>query len=73
MPLGILVKSPSPSSFCSLKQNGQWSVETQMSSLVRRPFHRSWWWCACFVRMGGEQTYFAPSKPGRARWSSSDM
>ena len=30
-----------PSSFWSLKQNGQWSVETMARSLVRRPFHRS--------------------------------
>ena len=70
MPFGILEKSPTPSSFCSLKQNGQWSVDTQTRSLVRRPFHRSWWWCACSVRMGGEQTYLAPSKPGWARCSS---
>ena len=36
MPFGILEKSPRPSSFCSLKQNGQWSVLTTDRSLVRR-------------------------------------
>ena len=36
MPFGILEKSPMPSSFCSLKQNGQWSVLTTERSLVRR-------------------------------------
>ena len=36
MPLGILEKSPMPSSFCSFKQNGQWSVLTTVRSLVRR-------------------------------------
>src|SRR5713226_6375393 len=36
-PLGILVKSSLPSSFCSLKQKGQWSVETTCSvSFARR-------------------------------------
>ena len=39
IPLGILEKSPRPSSFWSLKQNGQWSVDTTDRSLVRRPFH----------------------------------
>ena len=41
MPLGILEKSPRPSSFCSFMQNGQWSVDTTASSFIRRPFHRS--------------------------------
>ena len=42
MPLGILRKSPSPSSFWSFMQNGQWSVETIWMSLVRRDCHM---WC----------------------------
>ena len=44
MPLGILEKSPSPSSFWSFMQNGQWSVDTMANSFIRRPFHRSAWW-----------------------------
>src|SRR5205807_537825 len=36
-PLGIFVKSSLPSSFCSLKQNGQWSVETTCSVSFARP------------------------------------
>ncbi len=67
-PLGILEKSPAPSSFCSLKQNGQWSVETTERSSVRNPRHRLAW-CSR-SRSGGEQTYFAPSKPSRARSSA---
>ena len=43
MPLGILEKSPSPSSFWSLKQNGQWSVETIVRSFVRSPRQRLSW------------------------------
>ena len=43
-----------PISFWSLKQNGQWSVETTASSFMRRPFQRSRWWCSCFVRSGVE-------------------
>ena len=39
IPFGILEKSPRPSSFCSLKQNGQWSVDTTDRSLVRSPRH----------------------------------
>ena len=72
MPLGILEKSPRPSSFCSFMQNGQWSVDTTASSFIRRPFHRSAWWCSCLERSGVEQTHLAPSKPGWASWSSSD-
>src|SRR5215204_4640283 len=60
-PLGILRKSPRPSSFCPSKSNGQWSVETTCKSSLTRPFHRSSQWS--FVRSGGEQTYFAPSNP----------
>jgi len=30
-------KSPRPNSFCSLKQKGQWSVETTLRSSVRSP------------------------------------
>ena len=67
MPLGILEKSPRPSSFWSLKQNGQWSVDTTDRSLVRRPFHSESWWS--LVRSGGEATNLAPSKSGRARSS----
>ena len=71
MPFGILEKSPTPSSFCSLKQNGQWSVETTARSLLRRPFHRSARWLSCLLRSGVEQTHLAPSKPGAPSWSSS--
>ena len=68
MPLGIFAKSPMPSSFCPLKQNGQWSVETTDRSLVRRPRHRA---APCSAgRSGGEHTYLAPSKSGLARSSS---
>lgn len=35
IPLGILLKSPSPSSFWSFMQNGQWSVATLVTSPVR--------------------------------------
>ena len=72
MPLGILEKSPRPSSFCSFMQNGQWSVETMASSFIRSPFQRSRWWCSCLERSGVEHTHLAPSKPGWARWSSID-
>src|SRR5215468_5726561 len=67
IPFGIFEKSPRPISFCSLKQNGQWSVETMLRSLVRSPRHR----CAqCSLgRTGGEQTYLAPSNPGASRSS----
>ncbi len=72
MPFGIFEKSPIPMSFWSLKQNGQWSVETIDRSLLRRPFHRSrWWFFSCLDRSGVEQTHFAPSKPGAPSWSSS--
>ena len=71
MPLGILVKSPIPSSFWSFMQKGQWSVDTTARSSVRRPFHRSGWWCSCLLRSGGEATHLAPSKPGAPSWSSS--
>ena len=67
MPLGILEKSPRPSSLPSLKQNGQWSVDTTDRSLVRRPRHSESWWS--FGRSGGEATNLAPSKSGRARSS----
>ena len=60
-------KSPTPSCFWSLKQNGQWSVLTTERSLVRRPRHNDDW-CS-LGRNGGEATNFAPSKPGRARSS----
>ena len=66
-PLGIFEKSPRPSSFCSLKQKGQWSVDTTDRSLVRRPRHRAAW-CST-GRSGVEHTYLAPSKSGRARSS----
>ncbi len=36
IPLGILEKSPMPSSFCSFMQKGQWSVLTTLRSPVRR-------------------------------------
>ena len=39
MPFGILRKSPSPSSFWSFMQNGQWSVETICRSFVRSACH----------------------------------
>ena len=58
--------------FWSFMQNGQWSVETTASSFIRSPFQRSVWWWACLVRSGVEHTHLAPSKPGRARWSSSE-
>ena len=67
IPLGILEKSPRPSSFWSLKQNGQWSVDTTDRSLVRSPRH-SEPWCSR-GRSGGDATYLAPSKSGRARSS----
>jgi hypothetical protein len=38
--VGDLREVAQPSSFWSLKQNGQWSVETTARSLVRRPRHR---------------------------------
>ena len=40
-PLGILVKSSRPSSFCSFIQNGQWSVEMTWRSSIFKPFHSS--------------------------------
>ena len=40
VPLGILVKSPRPISFC-LVVNAQWSVATTCSDPARRPFQRS--------------------------------
>src|SRR5215831_16740227 len=60
-PFGILVKSSRPSSFCSLKQNGQWSVEITCKSLPRRPVHNLSWFH--FSRRGGVMTYLAPSNP----------
>src|SRR5450631_1246909 len=72
IPLGILEKSPSPSSFCSLKQNGQWSVDTTLKSLVRRYFHSSSWWPSALERSGVEHTHFAPSNPGAPSCSSND-
>src|SRR5437763_1715048 len=67
IPFGILEKSPRPSSFCSRKQNGQWSVDTTDRSLVRSPC-QSVCWCGG-RRSGGEATYLAPSKSGLARSS----
>ncbi|OLT24215.1 hypothetical protein BJF83_06950 [Nocardiopsis sp. CNR-923] len=67
MPLGILEKSPTPRSFCPVKQNGQWSVETTDRSFVRSARHRSSW-CS-LGRSGVEHTYLAPSNPGSARLS----
>ena len=61
-PLGILEKSSRPSSFCSLKQKGQWSVEITCRSLNFRPRQSFSWFH--FSRMGGVMTYLAPSKPG---------
>ena len=72
IPFGIFEKSPRPSSFCSLKQNGQWSVLTTERSLVRRYFHSSSWWPSSRERSGVEHTYLAPSNPGAPRCSSSD-
>ncbi|MFD6105416.1 hydrogenase/urease maturation nickel metallochaperone HypA, partial [Nocardia salmonicida] len=64
IPLGIFEKSSRPSSFCPLKQNGQWSVETTCRSSVRSP-RQSAAWCS-LGRSGVEQTYLAPSKSGSA-------
>ena len=61
-PFGMRLKSPRPSSFCSRRQNGQWSVEMTSRSRVRSPRHSSSWFH--FSRSGGVSTYFAPSKPG---------
>lgn len=67
IPLGILEKSPRPSSFWPLKQKGQWSVETTWRSLVRRPRHSAAW---CSLGLSGVlHTYLAPSKSGSARLS----
>ena len=70
-PLGILLKSFRPCCLenfrpygCSLKQNGQWSVEITWRSSVLRPRHSASWWAG--VRRGGVMTYLAPSKPGRS-------
>ena len=75
MPFGIFLKSPRPSSFWSLKQNGQWSVETTARSSVRSPRHRSRACGSCLLRSGVEQTHLAPSKlspwgPCAPSWSS---
>ena len=53
-------------SFWSFMQNGQWSVETVVTSPVRMYFHSSSWCPSARARSGVEQTHFAPSKPGRA-------
>src|SRR6266566_5231667 len=66
-PLGIFEKSPLPRSFWPLKWKGQWSVATSWRSSCSRPFQSSSWCDA--GRSGGEQTYLAPSKPGRPRSS----
>ena len=58
-PFGILEKSFMPSSFCSLKQNGQWSVEMDIKSPICNPLQSSFWFH--FSRRGGVMTYFAPS------------
>ena len=71
MPLGILEKSPTPSSFCPFMQNGQWSVDTTCRSLVRSACHMCSWWCSALDRSGVEHTHLAPSKPGAPSWSSS--
>src|ERR1700722_14786948 len=71
IPFGIFRKSPRPISFWSLKQNGQWSVETTARSSVRSPRHRSRACGSCLLRSGVEQTHLAPSKPGAPSWSSS--
>ena len=76
MPFGIFLKSPRPSSFWSLKQNGQWSVETTARSSVRSPRHRSRACGSCLLRSGVEHTHLAPSKlspsgPRAPSWSSS--
>ena len=58
MPFGIFEKSPMPSSFWSLKQNGQWSVLTTASSFVRRPRHRSaWWLCSSCGERNGRRAH----------------
>ena len=43
-PLGILRKSPWPSSFWPWKSNGQWSVATSCRSSLTRPVHSSSQW-----------------------------
>src|SRR6266568_1831461 len=67
-PLGILVKSSLPSSFCSLKQKGQWSVETTCSVSLARPCQS--FSCCHFSRSGGVKTYLAASNPGASILSS---
>lgn len=62
IPLGILEKSPTPSSFWSFMQKGQWSVDTDVTSPVRMYFHSSSWWPSARARRGVEQTHLAPSK-----------
>jgi hypothetical protein len=66
IPFGILEKSPRPSSFCSLKQNGQWSVDTTDRSLVRRPRH-SESWCSLGAAAARRRTWRprSPAGPGR--------
>lgn len=75
MPFGMARKSPRPSSFWSLKQKGQWSVETICRSLVRSACHIASWWPSARERSGVEHTHFAPSKPSvppAPSWSSSE-
>jgi hypothetical protein len=63
-PLGILVKLSRPSSFCSLKQKGQWSVAMVARWPKRRPSQRTSWFH--FSRSAGVITHLAPSKLGRS-------
>jgi hypothetical protein len=55
MPFGTTLNDSPFISFCSRRQNGQWSVLTTASVSSRSPLHRSRWWCSCLERSGVEQ------------------
>ena len=66
-PLGIFEKSPRPSSFCPLKQNGQWSVETTDRSSVRSPRHSAAWCSRGPQRRGADVLGALEVRAGRGR------
>ena len=56
-----------PSSFWSLKQNGQWSVRHDLTGRsVRRHRHRSAWWCSCLRAQRGRADVLGALEPRRA-------
>ena len=67
IPFGILEKSPSPSSFCSLKQNGQWSVRDHRQVAGAQVAPQLVLVALGRERSGVEHTHFAPSNPGCRR------